>query len=119
MSEGIPEADWKVFRKLREIALERFCERVLAEVSAAAVRPGARYHERYLDVFDILKKRDRELAYAFNNPRRSQAILQLLCIHSHGLLTDDELAGFSEGTCELTRRFARDDEPGSDPTVST
>jgi hypothetical protein len=28
----IKESDWKVFRKLRELALERFCQRVLEEV---------------------------------------------------------------------------------------
>jgi len=32
MSQRIPESDWKVFRKLRGKALERFCERVLSDI---------------------------------------------------------------------------------------
>jgi hypothetical protein len=27
-----PESDWKVFRELREVALDRFCRRVLEEI---------------------------------------------------------------------------------------
>ena len=34
----IKESDWKVFRKLREVALERYCERVLKEVRHALMR---------------------------------------------------------------------------------
>lgn len=117
MPEGMPESDWKVFRKLREIALERFCERVLAEVSSVAARPDASYYKRYLDVFEVVRRRDRELAYAFDDPRRSRAFLQLLSIHSHGLLTDDELTGFSVETRELLRRFARENGSQSDPTM--
>jgi len=31
-SRDVPESDWKRFRELRELALERFCRRVLAEL---------------------------------------------------------------------------------------
>jgi hypothetical protein len=31
-SRGITEADWKVFRELKPVARERFCERVLREI---------------------------------------------------------------------------------------
>ena len=29
----IKESDWKVFKRLRELALERFCERILGEIA--------------------------------------------------------------------------------------
>lgn len=32
MPRAIPEADWKVLRRLHPLALERFCERVLCEI---------------------------------------------------------------------------------------
>ena len=32
MSHDFPESDWRIFRTLRELALERFCKRVLEEV---------------------------------------------------------------------------------------
>jgi hypothetical protein len=47
-SHGISEADWKVFRRLRPIALERFCERVLSEIGQTASESGKGAHERYL-----------------------------------------------------------------------
>ena len=32
MHRSCPESDWKVFREVREVALERFCRRILEEV---------------------------------------------------------------------------------------
>jgi hypothetical protein len=67
----VPESDWKVFRELQRHALERFCKRALDEVQTI-LRDGARsHHNRYLDVFRLLRTRDDELARAFNDPRRS------------------------------------------------
>ena len=103
MVRDIPESDWKVFRKLREIALERFCERVLAEVRDIASKPAASYHRRYLDIFQLVQRRDDEIARAFNAPRRSTAIVQLAAIYSHGLITPDELSRFTEATQETIK----------------
>ena len=33
MQRTISESDWKLFRQLHALALERFCERVLSEVA--------------------------------------------------------------------------------------
>ena len=33
MEHEFPESDWKTFRELRQVALERFCKRVLDEVA--------------------------------------------------------------------------------------
>jgi hypothetical protein len=95
-----PERDWRVFRELREIALERFCERVLREISDITSSGGGSWHQRYGDVFGLLERRDDELARAFNGPSRSSAIFQLAAIHSHGLLTQQELERFGPETRE-------------------
>jgi hypothetical protein len=95
---GIPEADWKVFRKLREVALERFCERVLAEIEQVASNTGKSHHQRYLEIFKLIHHRDDELAGAFNNPARSTALWQLAAINSYGLLADEELSRFTPET---------------------
>ena len=34
MPRDLPEADWKACRKLQAVALERFCERIIGQVSA-------------------------------------------------------------------------------------
>jgi hypothetical protein len=44
----IKESDWKLFRRLRQVALERFCARVLTELRSAVADTDDRYHERYL-----------------------------------------------------------------------
>jgi hypothetical protein len=97
MSTDIPERDWKVFRELQPIALERFCEKVLTEIRDFG-RSDKSAHERYLCVFKIVRHQDKELAALFDNPRRSNARLQLSLIHSHGLLTPEEMQRFSVET---------------------
>ena len=75
MSHGVPESDWKIFRELKEVALERFCRRVLEELETVRLDDSRSYHERYLAVFLLLQNRDEELAQAFNDPRRSRMIV--------------------------------------------
>ena len=106
MFRSISEADWKVFRQLRVVALERFCERALAEVGALASSTDKSAHERYLAVFRLLEQRDRELADAFNGARRSTALRQLALIQSHRLLTEEEMGRFSPDTREAVQLLA-------------
>jgi hypothetical protein len=103
MSRQIKESDWKLFRELRAIALDRFCERVLNEVVRIAADLGRSNHERCLAIFKLLGRRNREMANAFDNPRRSTARIQLVAIQSHGLLTDEELERFSAETRDAVR----------------
>lgn len=98
MAREIRETDWKIFRELRPVALERFCQRVLDEIAKIASQSNQGSHKRYLAVFKCLNRRDDELADAFNNPRRSVAIVQLARIHFHNLLDEEEFLRFSEET---------------------
>jgi hypothetical protein len=107
-AHDFPESDWKVFRELREIALDRFCRRVLDEIEPLRLNPSRGHHERYLDVFRFLRKRDEELAFAFNDPRRSQTIVQLAAMHAHDLVAPDELARFTPGTRARVEAFAKE-----------
>lgn len=97
----IKESDWKVFRELRQIALERFCERVLEGVERIRTDDTKCFHERYLDIYQLTRESDKELAYMFDNPRRSAAIIQLASIEGKGLLTDEEFSKFSQETREV------------------
>src|SRR5262249_52505141 len=98
MDRGIQEADWKVFRQLRPLALDRFCQRVLAEVGRLAANTDKSHHERYLALFKLLKRRDEELADAFNDSRRSTAVLQVARVQFLELLTAEEFARLSPET---------------------
>jgi len=94
------ESDWRLFRQLRELALERFCERVLAEIGKVTFDSGPSHHERYLAVFKLIRERDQDLAAAFDNPRRSTALQQLALIRSFALVTDEEFGRFRPETRE-------------------
>ena len=98
MAREISETDWKLFRQLHPIARDRFCERVLSDVGRLASDTGKSAHDRYLAVFQLLQRRDKMLAEAFNGLRRSTAWRQLAVIRSRGLLTEEEFASFSSET---------------------
>lgn len=98
MAIEINESDWKLFRRLHQVALERCCERVLAEVRSAAADTGDSYHDRYLKVFDLIRDRDKTIGATFNDLRRSKALILLANIKHEGLLTAAELAQFSPET---------------------
>ena len=104
MNGHIKESDWKVFRSIHEIALNRFCERILTEVQQTAAADGSKSpHEKYLQVFKLIEERDDEMARAFSDFRRSTASLQLGIIYSLGVLTEEELMRFSPETQALVK----------------
>jgi hypothetical protein len=105
MAHEIPEPDWKLLRKLHPLALERFCERVLDEVGGLAADPGKSAHERYRAVYKLLRHRDKELADAFDDMRRSAAWRRLAVLRALGLLTEGEFAGFSPETRDVVQIY--------------
>jgi hypothetical protein len=98
MPHGFPESDWKVFRELREIALDRFCKRILNEATSLISDGSSTAHERYLKLFKHVGGQNDEIARAFDGPRRSAMLIQLAIICSHDLLEPGELARFSPET---------------------
>jgi hypothetical protein len=95
MAREIKESDWKLFRRLHAIALERFCQRVIEEIRSASSSCANGYHDSYLNLFALMRSRDKEMARAFNDPRRSNAFILLANIKEQGLLTEEELMQFS------------------------
>ena len=106
MPRDIPELDWKIFREVRGAALERFCQRVLGDIERIASDRARGFHERYLEIYKFVERRDDKLARAFNDMRRSKAIFQLAVICSHGLLTPDEMLRFTLGTRDAIESLA-------------
>jgi hypothetical protein len=64
-------------------------------------------HERYLRLFRVLQDGDDDVAWAFNDLRRSTANNRLAAMVKLGLVTDDELGRFSEATRETTQLMLR------------
>jgi hypothetical protein len=107
MQRQVPEADWKVFRKLREIALERFCRRVLDGLDRFRQDDSRTYHERYLELFRWLQDRDDDIARAFNDPRRSRMLLQLATIVTLDVVKPEELAQFTPATRKIVEELVK------------
>ncbi|PYK99504.1 MAG: hypothetical protein DME19_08385 [Verrucomicrobia bacterium] len=88
MLGNIPESDWRHFKRVHQVLLERFCQRTLDDLGA---------------MYELLVDRDEELARAFDDFRRSTAVIQLAIMRRMGLLSDDELSVFSEQTQKIVR----------------
>jgi hypothetical protein len=98
MASQIPEADWRQFKRVREALLQRYCARVLQELAVAAAAKNGTPHQRYLVAFELLHNRNKDLARAFDDFRRSTAVMQLAIMRRMGLLADEDLSGFSTAT---------------------
>ncbi|MBL9167466.1 MAG: hypothetical protein JNN07_06965 [Verrucomicrobiales bacterium] len=107
MSGDISERDWKVFREVHRHALERFSARILAEAQAEISRPESTSHERYLRLYRLFEERDHDIARAFNDLRRSTALMQLGILDVMGLVTPQELERFSPEVRESLALLAR------------
>ncbi len=109
MLDPIAESDWKVFRELFAIVLDRFCERALSEASRTMADTSQSVQGRFFDVVKLLKDQNKILTDELGDFRRSTAVLQLIRMRSYDLLSDEELARFSQETHERVRRFLETD----------
>ncbi len=107
MTRTISERDWKVFRELRQVALERLCDKIMAEAKAEIERPGKSAHERYLSLYKLIEKRDDDIARGFNDVRRSTALMQIGIIYSMGLFTGEELRRFGPETLQIVEMYGK------------
>jgi hypothetical protein len=101
MMREIKESDWKILRQLHTEALERFCEQILLEIERINCDSAKSFHQKYLDIYKVLHRRDKEIAQTFNNLRRSTAWTQLASMKARGLLTEDEILRFSQETRDV------------------
>jgi len=98
MSRGIAESDWRVLRELHPVALDRFCQRILTEIASVIADTSKSNHQRYRAIYGLIDRRDDEIAEAFNDMRRSRAVVRIFFLRKHGLLTDEEFGRFSKET---------------------
>jgi hypothetical protein len=104
---SFPERDWKQLRSIQEVALDRYCKRVLGECDAIVRDTTRSAHERYIEMFRLMRDRDRALAGAFDDLRRSTALQRLAAIVQLELLADADLHQFSPETRESAIALAQ------------
>jgi hypothetical protein len=100
MPREIKESDWRLFRRLHSVALERFCQRVIEEINQATSNCTGDHQNRYLEVFNLIMDRNEQMARAFDGLRRSNAFILLTNIMESGSLTNEEISEFSPETRE-------------------
>jgi len=93
----ITEADWKIWKRLHAVALERFCQKILKDAARLETGEGSA-HERYIKLYQLVTRRDRKLGDIFDGPSRSDAIFRIAAALQARVLTLDEIAEFSEET---------------------
>jgi hypothetical protein len=98
VERNISESDWKHFRWLHPIALERFCKCVLAEVATLTADASKTAHARFLELSELLGQRDADVRDAFDDLRRSSAYVQIARVRLLNAVTDEEFARFSSDT---------------------
>jgi hypothetical protein len=101
------ERDWKHLRTVHEVALERFCTRVLDAAVAIAQDGGLSAHERYLQLFQLLDERNAAMATAFDDMRRSTGLQRLIAMVGLNVLTRQELAGFNPDVQATVRAMSQ------------
>ena len=102
------EPDWKRYKLLRELVIERFCAGVFDEAANIAARPDGTAHDRYCELYKLIMERDKEIVQLFDPLTRSRATMLLIGLCRLGLVTQDELCVFSEDLQMLVRSHIAD-----------
>lgn len=96
---NFPESDWKVLSRLKPVALDRLCQRILTGAQALSAKAAeGEHHHTYLALYRYIQEQDQLVADCFNDWRRSMAMIRLMQWRKNHLLTDEEFAGFSPET---------------------
>lgn len=96
------ESDWKIFKQIKEKAIELFCTRALNEFDDIIKDKDAKPHEAYTLLYRIVINRDKQMSLIFDGNSRSKASLQLLAIRGEGLADEELLKNLSKEFLEAT-----------------
>ena len=105
MPVSIPESDWKKFGPLSNKALDRLCESILSEAVYIATDEAESMHDRYIALYKMLRKNDKEMANIFDGYSRSKATMQLAQMAAKGLISQEEIEQFSEEMQTFVQSF--------------
>lgn len=101
----IKESDWKLLQKVHKVALERFSRRAVANARLVISDQSSSYHQRYGALHELLQLTNNDMAYLFDDLRRSTAIACLVALKSADLMTQQEFDVFSEETRAIVNLY--------------
>ena len=96
------ESDWKVFKQIKEKAIQLFCNNALSEYEEIIKSNKDDSQETYTYLYRMVVNRDKQMALLFDGHSRSKATLQLLAIRGEGLADEDLLKKLSDDFLQQT-----------------
>lgn len=95
---NLSEDDWKHFKRIQAIALDRLCARLLKQLQQHCTATAGTNFERFEKALSTAKEGSNAYQRAFTDLRRSTAFTKLLEMVALGLISNEELKGFSAQT---------------------
>jgi hypothetical protein len=90
------ESDWKRFRRIVPALRERYLREQTAELGALLQRPAMTPTENFWATSDRVDKVKRVLTSCLDDHKRSRLRESLMLMVRHGMMTEEDLEGFSE-----------------------
>jgi len=101
------ESDWKIFKQIKEKALDTFCRNSLKEFGSVINNDSETAHKRYLSLYEIVHDNDKELGLVFDGHSRSKAQMQLTAMRVREIADENLVKKLSSELQESTdpKRF--------------
>lgn len=64
----IPERDWKLQRSMKDGLLNVACSQLLIRIQKLIEGDVSTAHEKYIELFNIMRDEDKELGFCFDEP---------------------------------------------------
>lgn len=91
----ISESDWTVYKRIRDLAQDRYSQRVLDEAERIRQDATLSVQDRHAELSRMIRERDKEMYQIFDTLRCSSAVLFLMMMRRYELVTDEEMQSFS------------------------
>ena len=105
------ESEWKKFKMLKALCLERFCDGVLNDATNICKSAEKTAHERLGELYKLIRDQDKELVNAFDGLSRSKAFIQLMMMYRMGLVEEKQLDEFKGETKNSVHDIVNRDDP--------
>ena len=97
-----PESDWRYLRSIFPKLLEELCRRINGEMVAVLADDRLSESDKRKECYALILDRDQVVADCFDDWRRSTAMIRLMFLRKHLLLTPEHLARLSPDTVNQT-----------------
>ena len=82
------ESDWKIFKEIKEQAIDKFCKDALDEFNEVINKNPNCAHNRYLYLYKLVQNKNKEMGLLFDGHSRSKANLQLFAMRMNNVANE-------------------------------